>query len=315
VTRLYRFVVYSLRIRRVEYRVAELPIFLIPVFLLAQSSRDFTSVPFIEGLLVFLFLFALGDLVNCLADRELDSVYKPHLTEAVMGIGIRGVIIQAVVSAMAAILLSGHLAWILDRWILFPATLLGCGLAVAYSVEPIRLKKRSLWQLAFYWLGLFTGPMVFAALILDASPHWTVYLVCFTFGMMQTGIILVNTAEDFPEDRTAGVNTVIVELGLLRGIRLGYALATLGSIGLIAVMGTIIFKRSGSVSALAVLLPLLATSTMVIIQMRLLSVAINGKSEDDAVAIVRANATKVPLWISGQALASCLTAWLIFVWM
>jgi 4-hydroxybenzoate polyprenyltransferase len=279
-----------------------------------RSTSDFTSGPFIEGLLVFLFLCALGDLVNCLADRELDSVYKPHLTEAVLGLGIRGVIFQAVLSALAAIVLAGHLAWMLDRWIMFPATLLGCGLSVAYSVEPIRLKKRGLWQLAFYWLGLFTGPMVFAALILEASPHWTIYLVCFTFGMMQSGIILLNTAEDYPEDRAAGVNTVIVALGLERGIRLGYALTTLGSIALIAALATIIFKRTGSVSAFAALLPLLATSSMVIIQLRLLSVAIRRKSEDDAIAIVRTNATKVPLWITGQALASCLTAWLIFVW-
>ena len=107
-----RYIVYSLRIRRVEYRVAELPIFLIPMLLTIRSSSAFRGPAFWEGLLIFLFLFAFGDLVNCLADRDLDAKYKPHLTEAVYGIGVRGVILQATLSAVAAAALAAHLAWL-----------------------------------------------------------------------------------------------------------------------------------------------------------------------------------------------------------
>src|SRR5579884_2983259 len=98
-----RFLRYSLRLRRVEYRVAELPIFLVPVLLTAPDASAFAGLPFWEGLVAFLFLFAFGDLVNCLADRDLDAVAKPHLAEAVHGLGVRGVVAQAVLSAVAAV--------------------------------------------------------------------------------------------------------------------------------------------------------------------------------------------------------------------
>ncbi len=62
---MWNYIVYSLRIRRVEYRIAELPIFLVPVFLTITNTSELLSVPFWGGLCVFFFLFAFGDLLNC----------------------------------------------------------------------------------------------------------------------------------------------------------------------------------------------------------------------------------------------------------
>src|SRR5262249_31497804 len=155
---------------------------------------------------------------NCLADRDLDARHKPHLTEAVYGIGVRGVILQAAASAAAAAALAAHLAWLLERWLLLPAVLVGLFVAAAYSREPIRPQRRGRWQLCFYWLGLFTGPMLFAALLFADRVSWGVLAVAAAYGMLQTGVILVNTAEDYPEDRQMGVHTAIVTLGLPLGI-------------------------------------------------------------------------------------------------
>src|SRR5262249_30003166 len=186
------------QIRRVEYRVAELPIFLVPMLLTIRDLSAFRSAAFGEGLLIFLFLFAYGDLLNCLADRDLDATYKPYLTEAVYGIGTRGVLLQAAVSGAAATALAAHLGWLLHRWLLLPAVLRGLFAAPAYSLEPLRLKSRGLWQLSFYWLGLFTGPMLFSALLFRERPPWGVVAVAAAYGTLQTGVILVNTAEDYP---------------------------------------------------------------------------------------------------------------------
>src|SRR5262249_59919515 len=98
------------QIRRMEHRVAELPIFLVPMLLTIRDLSAFRSAAFWEGLLIFLFLFAFGDLLNCFADRDLDALYKPQLTEAVYGIGLRGVLLQAGVSAAAATALAAQLA-------------------------------------------------------------------------------------------------------------------------------------------------------------------------------------------------------------
>src|SRR5689334_22296180 len=104
------------------------------MLLTIRDASALRSAAFGEGLLLFLFLFAFGDLLNCLADRDLDALYKPYLTEAVYGIGIRGVLFQAGVSGMAATALAAHLAWLLHRWLLLPAVLVGLFVAAAYSL-------------------------------------------------------------------------------------------------------------------------------------------------------------------------------------
>src|SRR5204863_227250 len=77
---------------------------------------------------------------NCLADRDLDAVYKPHLTEGVYGLGVGQVTFQAAASAALALALAAHMAWQLDRWVLLAATAVGLVVAWAYSAAPMRLK-------------------------------------------------------------------------------------------------------------------------------------------------------------------------------
>lgn len=312
-----RYLIYSLRIRRVEYRVAEIPIFLIPTLLTIPDASAFAGAPFWEGLLIFFFLFAFGDLLNCLADRDLDAIYKPHLTEAVHGIGVRGVAAQAVLSAVAALALAAHLSWLLDRWVLLPGCAFGLFLAYAYSVEPFRLKGRGLGQLAFYWLGLFTGPMVYTALLFRAWsrawPPWDVLAVASCFGMVQTGVILVNTAEDYPEDRKMGVNTVIVVLGLRRGLALARALSTLGSLGVVAAYAELYRLREVPSWGTAALGPLVVACAAVSLSAWRLKRQTDGVDEEAAVAAVKRAARWVPVWITSVALASLLAAAVAFV--
>lgn len=309
---MWRFIRYSLRLRRVEYRLAELPIFLIPMLLTIDDAAAFLSPAFWEGLLVFFFLFAFGDLLNCLADRDLDAIYKPHLTEAVYGLGIRGVIVQAVISALAAVALATHLAWLLDRWLLLVAVIAGLFLAYAYSVEPIRLKGRGLGQLVFYWTGLLTGPMIFSALLFSAQPSWEVLCVAFTYGMVQTGVILVNTAEDYPEDRQMGVSTVIVALGLKPGIALATMLTVLGSLGILSVFAVMCRQRNVAPWQWALVLPLVVACVTVSICLGGLQRRISALTEENAIGVVKRFAAWVPVWMSSVALTSLLAAVMLF---
>src|SRR5919107_5386828 len=109
-----RFLLYMLRIRRVEFRVAEIPILAVPVFLLIKDAAPLKTFAFWEGIFIFFLLFAFGDMVNCLADRDLDAVYKPHLSEAVYGLGVPFDTFQVAASAVLAVALSVHLSFILD---------------------------------------------------------------------------------------------------------------------------------------------------------------------------------------------------------
>jgi len=309
----WNWLVYSLRIRRVEYRIAELPIFLMPMLLTIESVDAFRSLEFWEGLLVFFFLFAFGDLVNCLADRDLDAHYKPQLTEAVYGLGVRGVIIQSIASAAAAVLISTHLAWRLNRPLLVPLVACGVILAWAYSVEPVRLKGRGLWQLAFYWLGLFAGPMIFVAAIFAWPIALEVIFFSLAFGLLQTGVILVNTAEDFPEDRELGVRTVIVHTGIRKGMWLAFILTLFGwGMLLASIFGISSQARMTSQSILIACGPLSALGIAVTISLCKLARKIPG-DENEGIQLVKQAARLVPAWMTGVALTS-LWASLVLFW-
>jgi 1,4-dihydroxy-2-naphthoate octaprenyltransferase len=308
-----RYLIYSLRLRRVEYRIAELPIFLVPVLLTIDSAAALLGLAFWEGLVIFFLLFAFGDLLNCLTDRDLDTIYKPHLTEAVYGIGVRGVALQAVLSAVAAVGLAIHLAWVLERWILPVAVVVGLFVAYAYSVPPLRLKGRGLWQLLFYWLGLFTGPMIFAALLFTPWPRAEVVAVCVCFGLMQTGTILVNTAEDYPEDQKMGVRTVIVALGLKRGLSVAWVFTVLGSLGLLMALAALAWQRSQQRWALVALAPLAVGSALVCSAILSLRQRIGPLAEPEAVAAVKRAARWVPFWITLLAISSLVAAFVFFL--
>src|SRR6266850_7854608 len=123
-----KFLIYMLRIRRIEFRVAEIPILAIPALLLIRDISIVKTFVFWEGIFVFFLLFAFGDMINCLADRDLDAVYKPHLSEAVYGLGVPFVTFQVVVTAVLALALSAHLAWRLNRPLLLLLVATGLGL-------------------------------------------------------------------------------------------------------------------------------------------------------------------------------------------
>ncbi len=306
---MWQYLVYSLRIRRVEYRVAELPIFFIPVLLTVTNYHELVGAVMWEGLIAFLFLFALGDLLNCLADRELDAIYKPQLTQAVYGIGVRGVVLQAVFSAVGSVGLTLHVAMLTDRWLLVPMVLIGLLTAWAYSMEPVRLKGRGLWQLLFYWLGLFLAPMIFAACLFTDFPSGLVLLVCMAFASVQTGVILVNTAEDYPEDREMNVRTVVVALGLRRGIGLAFWLTCIGSVLLVGAFLWSYFNIYVLQTRIILLLPLLiATCYCVLCTWRLRSAMHSGTDDDMAIAIVKRAAKRVPIWMTSIAVSSLIAA-------
>ncbi len=292
-----KFLRYSLRLRRLEYRVAELPIFLIPILLTVTDLGQLRGPVFWEGLFLFLFLFAVGDLVNCWSDRDLDAIYKPHLSEAVDYLSKPGVLFQAGLSALAAMALALHLALSQGRWLLLPATLLGNLVAWAYSAPPIRLKGRGLGQLGFYWIGLFVGPMLLASMIFVDWPPLVVWKVALAYGLLQTGVILVNTAEDFPEDRSEGVRTVVVDLGLPASMALASALAALGGAWLLRLYG-------GMLSLWLGLLPLVLAVLFVTRQFLALWWRMRGRPEAEQIQIAKDHGPLCPLWITSVALST-----------
>ncbi|MFL6335323.1 MAG: UbiA family prenyltransferase [Pyrinomonadaceae bacterium] len=294
-----RFFLYMLRIRRVEFRVAEIPILAIPVLLLIKDAAPLKTFAFWEGIFIFFLLFAFGDMINCLADRDLDAVYKPHLSEAVYGLGVRFVTFQVSAAAALALALSAHLSWLTGRWQLCVLVAVGLALGAAYSVPPVRLKGRGFAQLVCLWLIIFVGPMLFVALLVAAyPPPALIIFLAAAYGTLQMGVILVNTAEDYPEDRAAGVRTTVVATGLRAGVTLALWLAAAGSAGLLAALFVLFrVRRAGPVWA-AALLPAACAYFYVSRDIWNLRRSMAGVDLGEQVRTVKRVAKRVPLWVT-----------------
>ncbi|MFL6254533.1 MAG: UbiA family prenyltransferase [Pyrinomonadaceae bacterium] len=293
-----RFLLYMLRIRRVEFRIAEIPILAIPVLLLIRDAAPVKTFAFWEGIFIFFLLFAFGDMVNCLADRDLDAVYKPHLSEAVYGLGVRFVTFQVSATAALALVLSAHLSWLTGRWLLFALVAIGLALGAAYSVPPVRLKGRGFAQLVCLWLIIFVGPMLFVGLLVDSYPPPTLLILAASYGTLQMGVILINTAEDYPEDLAAGVRTTVVATGLRAGVSLALMLATAGSVGLLVTLTMLFRQRHAGWHWIAALLPAACACVYVSGSIWSLRRAIVRADLAEQIRTVKDVARRVPLWVT-----------------
>jgi alpha-ketoglutarate-dependent taurine dioxygenase/4-hydroxybenzoate polyprenyltransferase len=222
----------SWRIRRPEYMRAEIPILAIPALLSSSRPADFAKVSVWEGALLFWLLFQAGDMVNCLLDKDVDLHRKTHLSEAIKALGPTNVKIQIALTSAVAVGLGAHLALTLGRWWMGLGAVLGVLLGASYTAPPLRLKSRGLIQLGAYVALLFIGPMAMISGLFAAWPPTLVLLVATAFGAMQTGVLLVNTAEDLDEDEREGIRTVAVALQAAGTMRLARALSAYGGVAL-----------------------------------------------------------------------------------
>ena len=297
---------YLARIRRPEFLVAEVPIVLVPALLTTMDAAPLRTRTFVEGLLVIYLLFNFGDMVNCLHDRDLDATYKPQLSRAVYGLGVDAVRRQVALTATAVVALAAHLAWQLDRWLLLPMAIVGLALGAAYSAPPVRLKARGIAGLATLWTIIFVGPMLFTSMLLAPMPSLGVVGIVAAYATVQMGIVLLNTAEDFTEDRAAAVRTTIVALGLRRGISLAAGLVAAGGASLVAGMVTV--ARHGDVRAAAAVGALAAVVVATLAMVLRLRVGLSGDVPHD-LPRVRRLARLVPVALTLVAWTSLAAAW------
>jgi len=293
-----RYLRYMLRIRRVEFRIAEIPIVAIPLLILLHDTGPLKTFALWEGIFIFFLLFAFGDMINCLADRDLDAVYKPHLSEAVYGLGVRFVTFQVIATAAFAMALAIHLSWVLNRWSLAALVAIGLVLGAAYSVKPVQLKGRGLAQLICLWLIIFVGPMLFVAFLIDAGLSIPVLVFAAAYGTLQMGVILVNTAEDYPEDLEARITTSVVALGLHRGIALAFWLVGLGSLVVLITLAVMLSERGISMFWTIALLPSVAACLYVLWSIGKLKRSIKHTNLTESIQTVKYAAKRVPLWIT-----------------
>ena len=297
---LWRAVQDSIRIRRPEFMVAELPILLVPMLVAARSPMSVGLIAEVTAL--FFLLFHFGDMINCFADRDLDAVYKTHLSEAVYGLGVRNVIGQMAITVVAALGLAVHVALRTGRPEIVGLVLFGLALGSQYSVGPLRLKSRGVWQVLCLWAVIFVGPMLLVLRTVGDAITWPLVTLVLAYGALQEGIILVNTAEDLPEDRGADIRTAAVALGLRRCVVVASTMVALFGAIVIATFGWM--ARAASRDVAVVVAPLCVACGWVTWEITRIGRRVDGADEAAAIEKMRPLARRMPLWITATAWTS-----------
>ena len=196
----------------------------------------------------------------------------------------------------------------LQRWWLWPAGVVGVILGAGYTMPPLRFKSRGLLQLLAYLLLLFVGPMLLIAGVFRQWPGMDVVLAAIAFGAMQTGVLLVNTAEDLDEDEREGIRTAAVVLQARGTIVLAQWAVGLGGLGLAALL----LARLPGWSGLAVA-PLLGVAAWNVKWLRALVERISPRGEAERREAIRDQGKHVPARIEAGAWAGAFGA--LAVWL
>jgi alpha-ketoglutarate-dependent taurine dioxygenase/4-hydroxybenzoate polyprenyltransferase len=303
----------SLTIRRKEFFVAELPIFLIPLLLSVQAWTDFLNPALWMGLAALFLFFNIGDMVNCLSDYELDAIYKSHLSNAVYELGKRNVKHQIAVSSILGIILTAAVGIIADRLYLIPVTLLGLLIGLQYSARPLKFKSRGIWQLLCLWGIIFFGPMAYTAIAAQGLPSLFTLGIFAAFGFHQMGIIMLNTAEDFTEDKAAGLRTVIIALGLAPAMRFAFLLVILSGLALQTLFAVPLLQSQAPWYLYPAILIFTAGWLKIIWEYNTILQKIKGKTDAEATQVLKKNGMKVPEWLKIGAYTALAVISIIFL--
>jgi 1,4-dihydroxy-2-naphthoate octaprenyltransferase len=312
--KLTRFCKSLYAIRRMEFFPVEITIFTMPLLVSVAGVGQLLTPVVFEGYLTFFVLFSLGDMINCLADRDLDKTYKGRLARAVDYLGVPFVTALVAAEAVLALLLGAHLAWVTGKPALLVLVGLELVLAIQYSVGPFHFKSRGLAQLPCLWLILYFLPMLFAALLVQEALTLAVVLLAAGYATIEMGIILVNTSEDYPEDLAKGIRTVTVALGLRQTLWLAAALVLLGGVAFVGTWTWLCLAAGTSVWGLGALLALVAACTHAGIGLWRLARRATAASAEDAIRLVKAHGKLVPAWatVVGWAGLACGSVLLLF---
>ncbi|HLP60632.1 MAG TPA: UbiA family prenyltransferase [Candidatus Deferrimicrobium sp.] len=178
----------------------------------------------------------IGSHINCLADYEVDKLYKKYLAAAVDDIGkttIKKIIRYESIFISLAIFTA---AVAFKRPMLAIFWLSGLFLAFAYSCKPLHFKSRRLMNPLTLGLVLYICPMFFVyhLITLSFSIFSTIIILLFTFQMVP--MFLMDEISDYEEDKQCGLRNPCVFYGRKKVISWSlviYFCATVGTAGYI----------------------------------------------------------------------------------
>ena len=281
-------------ISRANIQIASLPTALVGCALAAGDLSELWSVRVLLFVLLFFVVLTFACNLNCLADADVDALFKKRMSEAVRSIGPGRIKAVLAAEAVVAIGLIAGLAW-LERDVVFALGAGALGIAFVYSAPPLRIKKRgwlSPWPVI---VGLYAVPPAGGWYLVRGSLGAPILIFAAGYAMLMEGITIVNTCEDHPEDESAGIRTLAHALGIRRTLGLGAWLAGFGGTSALAAMFYLGAERGPQAPLALAAVGLLAAffaATVVSVVRALRDLA----RSDDPAAECKARAKLMPVW-------------------
>src|SRR5215217_7725291 len=262
------------------------------------------------GLLTAVWYLAywISSQVNCIADYELDKHYKSRLPRSIDILkGPRTIWWMIVVETVAASAIVVYLAITESRVGLVVLWVVGLLLIAAYSLEPLRFKRRGFLNLVTLSLILYFLPTLYIYYAMAPQMKILPLLALLGFSCQMIGLLLVNQIEDYHEDKQMNVLTSTVRWGLKK--------ASMVSLLFTAVMGVILLvvfsmlaKTPYAFVGLAVMLVAYAATLRYHFKLFEAAYSWEAAHAQAAAERVRQLAAQVPLWFFVAGLPLVLVA-------
>ena len=220
-----KLILNFLTISRANLQLASLPHATLGIVLGVSSLSSLPSWSVATYVLLVFTLITFACNLNCLCDIEVDGRHKKYMSNAAKSIGVRNI---KIILVLELILIFYLMYTIREHIITIFLSLLGLFFAITYSANPFRIKARGILSPFPVLIGLYTLTVLGGwFLVNDSFPlHLTLFSI--GYALMNEGITLVNTCEDYSEDQEEGIKTWAHIFGLKKTLMLAFIFTFLG---------------------------------------------------------------------------------------
>jgi 4-hydroxybenzoate polyprenyltransferase len=204
---------------------------------LAWGATPSTNIGDLLAMIILSFVIinlssAIGAQANTISDRVLDSKdeRKKQLVEAMNSFGenrLKKVLVTEVALTLILVFLFMSIQ---QKPILLFLWIVGICLGCAYSLPPVRFKSRSWLAPISLILVLAVFPVLFAYCTFTTEMNPFFLLSLTGLALTVYGVIIPTEIRDYFGDKTMGIETMTVRLGLVKASFLSIILLTAGAI-------------------------------------------------------------------------------------
>ena len=221
-----------LEISRAKLLIGSLGLPLVGLLLGANDINDFINPRSLLYILLPYSIIVPACHLNCLCDYNVDRKYKRYMSESVDILGKRLIKIFIAVGFSISVLIILYFVT-LGRIATSVCGVLGIISAITYSAEPFRIKKRGFLSPFPVMIGMYAlSPLGGWFVLRDGvDPLFIMFVV--GYALMNEGFTLVNTCEDYSEDKAEGIKTWAHVFGLKRTLQIATIFSFCGLLSII----------------------------------------------------------------------------------